>query len=150
VNLQASAIDLPNGMFSFPISYVGHRVQLNYNYTYQDPTTGNVDNGTAAAEDSYVPGLGPERLVPMDGIGSESQPSISPEFYYAGYPAGITNGTQALGQILAERFWLAWVSTRDLYKPNATQGNPPTKGKAGTHVFYGAFLPDFSPPAEAP
>jgi hypothetical protein len=131
-----------DGMLNVPPTMAGHRLQLTYSYNYY--SSGGTASATATNESTYVPGLGPERLVPMDGIGSESQPAIAPEFFLTGYP--LSNTTYA--NILSTRFWLAWVSTRDLYKPGAA-GGAPIKGTAATHIFYGALQPDFSPPAEA-
>ncbi|MBI5833474.1 MAG: hypothetical protein HZB16_14340, partial [Armatimonadetes bacterium] len=130
--------DLRDGMVHLPFDRAGHRVRFTYTYT--------TDTGTATSTDEYhyVPGLGPERVLPMDGVGSESMPALASEHFLAGYPLG---GNQR--SIMSGRHWLAWVSTRDLYQLNPTAGNPPLRGKAGTHVYYGAFLPDYTPAAEA-
>jgi len=132
--------DLRDGMVHVPIERAGHRLQFTYTYT--------IDTGTATATDErqVVPGLGPERIVPMDGLGSESMPALAAEHFLAGYPLGTPTQQRT---IMSGRHWLAWVSTRDLYRLNATAGSPPLRGRAGTHVYYGAFLPDYTPAAEA-
>ena len=148
VPVTVTTEDRRDGMVNLPFDRLGHRVQVGYSYNYEDPTTHNVLTGNAV-EQSTISGLGPERPVPVDGIGSESQPCLAPEFYLAGYPLGLAaGGAPALQQIMSGRFWLAWVSTRDLYKPNPTAGQPPLKGQAVTHVYFGAFQPEFGAAAE--
>lgn len=133
------------GMLHFSYEDVKKRVRVWYEYQYTDPA-GNL--ALAQNEEAfYVPGLGPERLVPVDGLGSESQPSLAPEFFYTGYPLG---GQANPEPIMATRFWLAWVSTRDLYVEGAAGTDPPQLGLASGNVYYGTFLPDFTPSTNRP
>ncbi len=118
------------GMVHFGYDDVGRRVRVWY--TTAIPTLTN-----PVEEAQVVPGFGPERLVPLDGPVNESQPAMAAENYLVGYNLSST----VTEQIMSTRFWLTWISTRDLYT-QAT--NPPRPGQGGAHVYYGTFLPDFS------
>ncbi len=120
------------GMVHFAYNDAGRTVWI----FYESPA----ETGVIQRVATRVPGLGPERLVPIDGAVNESQPAIAPEHMYVRYELNSTTE-----RIMSSRFWLAWVSTRDLYLQEATASRP---GTAGTNVFYGTFLPDFAPSTE--
>ncbi|MCC7494603.1 MAG: hypothetical protein IT204_19755 [Fimbriimonadaceae bacterium] len=116
-------------MVHFGFSDLGRRVRLWYD-------SGVAGSTNPIEEAAVVPGLGPERLVPLDGASNESQPAVAAEHFYVGYKDGAT-----VAPIMSTRFWLSWVSTRTLYRQTATG---PVPGASGSNVFYGAFLPDFN------
>ena len=129
--------ELRDGLLHFPAELAGRRILVEYEYI--------LDGGTARVQEyTYIPGMGPERAMPMDGLGSESMPALAVESFLLNYPL---DGEDL--SILSSRHWLAWISTRDLYEQAATPGDPPVRGRSGTHVYYGTFLPDYSPRAEA-
>lgn len=121
-------------MVHFGYNDIGRRIRL----WYDTPLTATP---TPVEEAVRVVGLGPERRMPLSGDANESQPAVAPEHFYVGYQR---NGTTE--RIMSTRFWLAWVSTRDLYvpDPNDPAANPPRLGTAGTNLFYGAFLPNYA------
>lgn len=133
---SAAAAERAASLIHFSYLDAGKRVRVVYEYTFRD-ASGNPQTGITE-EAHIVPGLGPERPLPLDGHGSQGQPTLSTERFMADY---------GWGRIQATRFWLAYASTRDLftYDDLTDPTQPPRRGRAGTNVYYGAFLPDFSP-----
>ncbi|NUP99675.1 MAG: hypothetical protein HUU35_07465, partial [Armatimonadetes bacterium] len=130
---------LAAGMVHFGFDDIGRTVRV----WYRSPADLDTSGAERLQEEAFrVPGLGPERLVPIDGAVNESQPAIAAEHSLVGYQ--LSGATE---RIMSSRYWLAWVSTRDLFVPDATDpaANPPRLGRAGTNIFYGAFMPEFSP-----
>lgn len=121
-------------MVHFSFGDAGRRVRIFYQTAATNPVS-------SLEEARVVPGLGPERQVPADGLGDEAQPALAVEHYYAGYP--LATGGPTPEKIMASRFWLAWISTRTLYVPGADGATPARPGRGGSNVYYGVLLPDF-------
>jgi len=122
-------------MVHFGYNDIGRRIRMWYNSPLST---------TPIEEAHRVVGLGPERRLPLSGDANESQPAVAPEHFYVGYQRTV-GGAPVTERIMSTRFWLAWVSTRDLYVPDPADpaNNPPVLGTAGTNLFYGAFMPNY-------